>query len=115
MERDAADWYVGLFDYEAPELLNYDAFIAALHNQFEDPLVGTMAHEQLQHLRQGEKTVSGYPDEFRHLAARVPEWTEVNRVHAFRDGLRRDLLLQCLGQAHPATLMGWIRLTQTLE
>ena len=62
LERDAADWYVGLFDYEAPELLNYDAFITALCNQFEDPLVGTMARKQLQRLQHGEKTVSGYAD-----------------------------------------------------
>ena len=74
-----------------------------------------MAREQLQHLRQGEKTVSDYSNEFRRLPARVPEWTEVNRVHAFRDGLRRDLLLQCLGQAHPAMLTGWIRLAGEIE
>ena len=60
--------------------MNYDAFIAALCNQFEDPLVGTMAREQLQHLRQGEKTVSGYAGEFRRLAARVPEWSTVGTL-----------------------------------
>ena len=74
-----------------------------------------MAREQLQRLRQGGKTVSEYADEFRSLAARVPEWTEVNRVGAFRDGLRRDILQQCLAQAHPGTLMGWIRLAGEIE
>ena len=39
----------------------------------------------------------------------------MNRVQAFRDGLRRDILQQCLGQAHPGTLMGWIRLAGEIE
>ena len=36
-------------------------------------------------------------------------------MQAFRDGLRRDLLLQCLAQAHPVTLMCWIHLAGEIE
>lgn len=74
----------------APELQNFNHFMAALRRRFKDSLADWMARERIKTVRQGHCPVAEYMEEFRDLASRL-NWLENVLVSHFKDGLNDDL------------------------
>ncbi|XP_062829756.1 retrotransposon-derived protein PEG10 isoform X4 [Anolis carolinensis] len=115
LEGAAAEWFMALYDTNAPELNNLDAFMLALKSRFEDRLRKVRARAKLMNLKQGSCSVQEYALEFRRLASLLPEWNEAFRIHVFKEGLRPDLLEWVLARDMPDTLMGWVDLASKGE
>lgn len=60
----AADQVVDLHDSDAPELLNFNQFMASLWYWFEDPLADWKAREQIKMMKQSKRPVVEYTQEF---------------------------------------------------
>lgn len=62
LEGAAAEWMVSLCN-NAPQLRNYDHFMGALRQHFEDPLAEHKARTQMKTLIQGRRLVAAYTQE----------------------------------------------------
>uniref|UniRef100_A0A803TG69 ribonuclease H n=1 Tax=Anolis carolinensis TaxID=28377 RepID=A0A803TG69_ANOCA len=115
LKRGAASWYVQLHARHDPCLRSVHRFLAALENRFRDPLEQLRARDQLKTIKQRDKTVSEYAEEFLHLAEKVPEWSEVTKVEMFKEGLRPEIFSWAAHRDDPMTLLGWIQLAGHVE
>uniref|UniRef100_R4GAB6 CCHC-type domain-containing protein n=1 Tax=Anolis carolinensis TaxID=28377 RepID=R4GAB6_ANOCA len=115
LKRGAASWYVQLHARRDPCLRSVPQFLAALENRFRDPLEQLRARDQLKVIKQREKTVPEYAEEFLHLAERVPEWSEVTKVEIFKEGLRPEIFSWAAHRDDPESLQGWIQLAGRVE
>uniref|UniRef100_A0A803TM55 CCHC-type domain-containing protein n=1 Tax=Anolis carolinensis TaxID=28377 RepID=A0A803TM55_ANOCA len=115
LRRGAASWYVQLHARHDPCLRSVPQFLAALENRFRDPLEQLRARDQLKGIKQRDKTVPEYAEEFLHLAERVPEWSEVTKVEIFKEGLRPEVFSWAAHRDDPETLQGWIQLAGRVE
>uniref|UniRef100_A0A803TMJ7 ribonuclease H n=1 Tax=Anolis carolinensis TaxID=28377 RepID=A0A803TMJ7_ANOCA len=115
LKRGAASWYVQLHARRDPCLRSVPRFLAALENRFRDPLEQLRARDQLKGIKQRDKTVPEYAEEFLHLAERVPEWSEVTKVEIFKEGLRPEIFSWVAHRDDPETLKGWIQLAGRVE
>uniref|UniRef100_A0A803T9Y9 ribonuclease H n=1 Tax=Anolis carolinensis TaxID=28377 RepID=A0A803T9Y9_ANOCA len=115
LKRGAASWYVQLHARRDPCLRSVPRFLAALENRFRDRLEQLRARDQLKGIKQRDKTVPEYAEEFLHLAERVPEWSEVTKVELFKEGLRPEIFSWAAHRDDPETLQGWIQLAGRVE
>ncbi|XP_062835476.1 uncharacterized protein LOC134298627 [Anolis carolinensis] len=115
LKRGAASWYVQLHARHDPCLRSVPRFLAALENRFRDRLEQLRARDQLKGIKQRDKTVPEYAEEFLHLAERVPEWSEVTKVELFKEGLRPEIFSWAAHRDDPETLQGWIQLAGRVE
>ncbi|XP_062822252.1 uncharacterized protein LOC134294612 [Anolis carolinensis] len=115
LKRGAASWYVQLHARRDPCLRSVPRFLAALENRFRDRLEQLRARDQLKGIKQRDKTVPEYAEEFLHLAERVPEWSEVTKVEIFKEGLRPKVFSWAAHRDDPETLQGWIQLAGRVE
>ncbi|XP_062832825.1 uncharacterized protein LOC134297893 [Anolis carolinensis] len=115
LKRGAASWYVQLHARCDPCLRSVPRFLAALENRFRDRLEQLRARDQLKGIKQRDKTVPEYAEEFLHLAERVPEWSEVTKVELFKEGLRPEIFSWAAHRDDPETLQGWIQLAGRVE
>uniref|UniRef100_A0A803TEK8 Gypsy retrotransposon integrase-like protein 1 n=1 Tax=Anolis carolinensis TaxID=28377 RepID=A0A803TEK8_ANOCA len=115
LKRGAASWYVQLHARRDPCLRSVPQFLAALENRFRDPLEQLRARDQLKGIKQRDKTVPEYAEEFLHLAEKVPEWSEVTKVEIFKEGLRPEVFSWAAHRDDPETLQGWIQLAGRVE
>ncbi|XP_062831470.1 uncharacterized protein LOC134297545 [Anolis carolinensis] len=115
LKRGAASWYVQLHARQDPCLRSVPRFLAALENRFRDRLEQLRARDQLRGIKQRDKTVPEYAEEFLHLAERVPEWSEVTKVELFKEGLRPEIFSWAAHRDDPETLQGWIQLAGRVE
>lgn len=53
LEHATACWMVTLHNADAPELQNFNHFMAALRQRFEDPLADQKARDSIKMVRQG--------------------------------------------------------------
>ncbi|XP_062837152.1 uncharacterized protein LOC134299158 [Anolis carolinensis] len=115
LKRGAASWYVQLHARHDPCLRSVPRFLAALENRFRDRLEQLRARDQLKGIKQRDKTVPEYAEEFLHLAERVPEWSEVTKVELFKEGLRPEIFSWAAHRDDPEMLQGWIQLAGRVE
>ncbi|XP_062840056.1 uncharacterized protein LOC134299896 [Anolis carolinensis] len=115
LKRGAASWYVQLHARRDPCLRSVPRFLAALENRFRDRLEQLRARDQLKGIKQRDKTVPEYAEEFLHLAERVPEWSEVTKVELFKEGLRPEIFSWAAHRDDPETIQGWIQLAGRVE
>uniref|UniRef100_A0A803TTB8 Gypsy retrotransposon integrase-like protein 1 n=1 Tax=Anolis carolinensis TaxID=28377 RepID=A0A803TTB8_ANOCA len=115
LKRGVASWYVQLHARSDPCLKSVPRFLAALENRFRDRLEQLRARDQLKGIKQRDKTVPEYAEEFLHLAEKVPEWSEVTKVEIFKEGLRPEVFSWAAHRDDPETLRGWIQLAGRVE
>ncbi|KAK9395611.1 hypothetical protein NXF25_018972, partial [Crotalus adamanteus] len=94
--EEAAEWMVALYDDEALELGNIDAFLEGLQVRFGYP---TEAHRV----------------EAEILAGKLRGWPERLLVYQVRDGLSREVYQNCLPRGIPDDLHAWYQLATTVE
>lgn len=111
----AADWYVDLYQCDAPELHSNNLFFRALRARFGDPHLKENARTDLKQLRQGSMTVREYSAVFRSLAAKLPDWPESLLVDYYRAGLNLEIMRKAIEHADPQTLVGWIQAASEVE
>lgn len=114
LEGAAASWMVTLHNANAPELRNFNRFMTALRQRFEDPLADRKARDRIKNAQQGRRRVAEYTEEFRNLAYRL-DWPECVLVTYFKDGLNDDLYTACVARGDPARLHDWYMLAEEVE
>uniref|UniRef100_A0ACB8EBN2 Uncharacterized protein n=1 Tax=Sphaerodactylus townsendi TaxID=933632 RepID=A0ACB8EBN2_9SAUR len=106
---EEVDAEVGLVEEDVLKIYNLEWFLLALQQRFEDPLVEGKAWGKLQHLWQGNCSVSEFVTDFSRLASRLRGWPELVLVQLFKDTLHPKVLQWALIHGNPEPLMGWIR------
>lgn len=104
----ALTWFAPLLEKQAPELLDFTAFTAALTACFGDTDRQRTAVTKLSNLRQGSRPASAYASEFRQIALDTT-WDDVALRDCFRRGLREDVKDMLLSMEDPQNLEEAIR------
>lgn len=112
---EAADWAVTLYEEQAEELRDFEAFMAALRQRFKDPLADRKDMIKLQTIKQGRRKVFAYVQEFRSLHDRLRRKEEEMLIEYFQQGLDPDVLFVCLRRGSAKTLQEWYVLAQNVD
>lgn len=74
--RAVAQCMLALHNDDAPELRNFNQFMAVLCKRFEDPLADGKARDRIKTISQGRRGVAEYTQEFCDLACWLTDWPQ---------------------------------------
>jgi len=107
LQGSALAWFSPLFENRDPLLSNFEHFIRALKDFFDDPNRQRTAASRLQSIRQGRRPVSSYATDFQLLLADAG-WDNVAAMHLFKAGLNSDVKDLLLSLPEPTELQALI-------